>query len=79
MSDLLARRRFLSALAASVVAAGMPLPIGFPQEVKRTVTGGKITFAAMKELWEADYLLALLNSEDKTIFLYPGSHKDITI
>lgn len=30
MNDLLTRRRFLSAIAASVVAAGAPLPVGFP-------------------------------------------------
>lgn len=28
---MLERRRFLQALAASVVAAGVPLPIGFPE------------------------------------------------
>lgn len=32
MQDLLTRRRFLQALAASVVAVGAPLPIGFPEE-----------------------------------------------
>ncbi len=29
----LTRRRFFAALAASVVAAGLPLPIGMPTEV----------------------------------------------
>ncbi len=31
MSDLLTRRRFIAALAASIVAVGAPLPIGFPK------------------------------------------------
>lgn len=31
MTPLLNRRRFLQALAGSVVAAGAPLPIGFPE------------------------------------------------
>lgn len=33
MTNTLTRRRFLSALAASVVAAGAPLPPGFPEEL----------------------------------------------
>lgn len=33
MTDHLTRRHFLAALAASVVAAGAGLPIGFPKEV----------------------------------------------
>ena len=32
MHDLLSRRRFIQALAASVVAVGAPLPIGFPKD-----------------------------------------------
>lgn len=32
MTDLLTRRRFIAALAASVVAVGAPLPIGFPKK-----------------------------------------------
>lgn len=31
MSNLIERRAFLKALVASVVAAGLPLPIGFPK------------------------------------------------
>lgn len=31
MTDPLSRRRFIAALAASVVAVGAPLPIGFPR------------------------------------------------
>ncbi len=31
MTDFLTRREFISALAASVVAVGAPLPIGFPE------------------------------------------------
>lgn len=46
MSDLLTRRRFLSALAASVVAAGMPLPIGFPRKT--------VSFDTTDADWEAD-------------------------
>lgn len=33
MSNYLTRREFFSALAASVVAAGCPLPIGFSNKV----------------------------------------------
>lgn len=33
MTDPLSRRRFLFTLAASVVAIGAPLPIGFPKDV----------------------------------------------
>ncbi len=33
MTTYLTRRDFFSALAASVVVAGCPLPIGFPHEV----------------------------------------------
>ena len=29
---MLTRRQFFQSLAASVVAAGMPLPVGFPQQ-----------------------------------------------
>ena len=32
MGPMLTRRWFFQALAASVVAAGMPLPVGFPRE-----------------------------------------------
>lgn len=30
---MLTRRAFFQSLAASVVAAGMPLPVGFPEEI----------------------------------------------
>ncbi len=33
MNDLMTRRRFFQALAASALAAGVPLPVGFPREV----------------------------------------------
>jgi len=32
MGDFLTRRKFFCTLAASVVAVGMPLPIGFPEK-----------------------------------------------
>lgn len=32
MTDLLSRRRFIAALAVSVVSVGAPLPIGFPKK-----------------------------------------------
>jgi len=34
MSNYLTRREFFSALAASVVTAGCPLPVGFPTDPK---------------------------------------------
>lgn len=37
MSDPLTRRRFIAALAASVVAVGAPLPIGFPHKFKSNI------------------------------------------
>lgn len=37
MTDLLTRRRFIAALAASVVAVGAPLPIGFPREPSSSI------------------------------------------
>lgn len=38
--SLLSRRKFFSALAASVVAAGLPLPKGFPQQVGVDLASG---------------------------------------
>lgn len=45
------RRRFLLALAASVVAAGASLPVGFPRELKRSrlVATFKVVFASPEE------------------------------
>ncbi len=39
MTDLITRRRFFQALAASALAAGVPLPIGFPEGVKWAASG----------------------------------------
>ncbi len=39
MSNYLTRREFFSALAASVVVAGCPLPVGFPTDLIWTAAG----------------------------------------
>ena len=41
------RRCFLQALAASVVAAGAPLPIGFPEKAQRWVYNVDVNYEAV--------------------------------
>ncbi len=46
----LTRRRFFQALAASVVAAGLPLPVGFPTAPMRSV-GHPMLFWDEQRVW----------------------------
>ena len=49
-SPHLNRRHFLAALAASVVAAGAALPIGFPKEVATVESSQRGFSGALKEM-----------------------------
>lgn len=53
MSNYLTRREFFSALAASVVAAGCPLPVGFPSKVTPLPPGTYETVILDMEVGEA--------------------------
>ena len=53
MVGALTRRRFFFALAASALAAGVPLPIGFPRELKAVgqVWSGGYSWQGVAAFW----------------------------
>lgn len=78
MNDLLTRRRFISALAASVVAVGAPLPIGFPKEafsdLKWTASGVSLDQWRMFE--ELEYAVQYVTGINSAPFkLFTSKHK----
>ena len=68
MTDHLTRRHFLAALAASVVAVGAALPIGFPKEV--VVPNWKRVLVTMRFADEASEAKA--RKEAPWIFVHTG-------
>ena len=65
---MLTRRQFFQSLAASVVAAGMPLPVGFPREAKADdgiTYFGMFDHLAKKDYARAHWLVPTLEQQSK--------------
>ena len=71
-SPHLTRRRFLAALAASVVAAGAALPIGFPKEIPKEVVMRNWTRVQVMVRFADEASEARAREEAPWLFLHTG-------